>query len=262
MAYPLALAARNLTTQDVEKILKQENIEFPAGRIESKDVDLTIQLNKPYKDVQNFKKLPLKRANDGSIIYLEDVSKIEIGAESTRTLFKGNGKQVVGIGIYQQSDANTIDVADGVKKKIKEIKKSLPPNTTLEVSFDRSNYIKSAIYEVYKTLFIALILVTVIIYLFLGNTRALIIPIVALPVSLISTFLAIYIFDFSINLFTLMALVLAIGIVVDDAIVMLENIMRRIEMGETPLVAAYKGAKQVSFAIVATTVVLVQYLSR
>ncbi len=254
---PLALAARNLTTQDVEKILKQENIEFPAGRIESKDVDLTIQLNKPYKDVQNFKKLPLKRANDGSIIYLEDVSKIEIGAESTRTLFKGNGKQVVGIGIYQQSDANTIDVADGVKKKIKEIKKSLPPNTTLEVSFDRSNYIKSAIYEVYKTLFIALILVTVIIYLFLGNTRALIIPIVALPVSLISTFLAIYIFDFSINLFTLMALVLAIGIVVDDAIVMLENIMRRIDMGETPLVAAYKGAKQVSFAIVATTVVLV-----
>ena len=254
---PLALAARNLTTQDVEKILKQENIEFPAGRIESKDVDLTIQLNKPYKDVQNFKKLPLKRANDGSIIYLEDVSKIEIGAESTRTLFKGNGKQVVGIGIYQQSDANTIDVADGVKKKIKEIKKSLPPNTTLEVSFDRSNYIKSAIYEVYKTLFIALILVTVIIYLFLGNTRALIIPTVALPVSLISTFLAIYIFDFSINLFTLMALVLAIGIVVDDAIVMLENIMRRIDMGETPLVAAYKGAKQVSFAIVATTVVLV-----
>ena len=254
---PLALAARNLTTQDIERILKQENIEFPAGRIESKDVDLTIQLNKPYKDVQNFKKLPLKRANDGSIIYLEDVSKIEIGAESTRTLFKGNGKQVVGIGIYQQSDANTIDVADGVKKKIKEIKKSLPPNTTLEISFDRSNYIKSAIYEVYKTLFIALILVTVIIYLFLGNTRALIIPIVALPVSLISTFLAIYIFDFSINLFTLMALVLAIGIVVDDAIVMLENIMRRIEMGETPLVAAYKGAKQVSFAIVATTVVLV-----
>ena len=116
---PLALAARNLTTQDVEKILKQENIEFPAGRIESKDVDLTIQLNKPYKDVQNFKKLPLKRANDGSIIYLEDVSKIEIGAESTRTLFKGNGKQVVGIGIYQQSDANTIDVADGVKKRLK-----------------------------------------------------------------------------------------------------------------------------------------------
>ena len=119
----LALAARDLTTQEVENALKQENIEFPAGRIESKDIDLTIQLNKAYKDVQNYKKLPLKRANDGSIIYLDVVSKIEIGAESTRTLFKGNGKQVVGIGIYhQQSDANTIDVANGVKKKIKEIK--------------------------------------------------------------------------------------------------------------------------------------------
>jgi len=180
-----------------------------------------------------------------------------LGAESTRTLFKGNGKQVVGIGIYQQSDANTIAVAKGIKKKIEELKPGLPPGTTLEVSFDRSNYISAAIKEVYKTLFIALILVTVIIYLFLGNIRALIVPLVALPVSLISTFLAIYIFDFSINLFTLMALVLAIGIVVDDAIVMLENIVRRIELGDTPLVAAYKGAKQVSFAIIATTVVLV-----
>ncbi len=254
---PIALAARNLTTQEVEEVLRKENIEFPAGRIESKDIDLTIKLDKAYKDLSNFKKLPLKRAQDGSIITLDDVSKIELGAESTRTLFKGNGKQVVGIGIYQQSDANTIAVANGIKNKIKEIKPSLPPGTTLEVSFDRSNYIKAAIKEVYKTLIIALILVTIIIYLFLGNIRALVVPLIALPVSLISTFLSIYIFDFSINLFTLMALVLAIGIVVDDAIVMLENIVRRIELGDSPLVAAYKGAKQVSFAIIATTVVLV-----
>ena len=254
---PLALAARDLTTQEVENALKEENVEFPAGRIESKDIDLTIKLDKAYQNLENYKKLPLKRARDGSIITLNDVARVEVGAESTRTLFKGNGKQVVGIGIYQQSDANTISVANGIKKKIKEIKPSLPPGTSLEVSFDRSNYIKTAIKEVYKTLVIALILVTIIIYLFLGNIRALIVPIIALPVSLISTFLAIYIFDFSINLFTLMALVLAIGIVVDDAIVMLENIMRRIELGETPLVAAYKGAKQVSFAIIATTVVLV-----
>ena len=254
---PLALAARDLTTDEVEQALRKENVEFPAGRIESKDIDLTIRLDKAYQDLENYKKLPLKRANDGSVITLNDVAKVEIGAESTRTLFKGNGKQVVGIGIYQQSDANTISVAKGVKKKIKEIQPSLPPGTTLEVSFDRSNYIKSAIKEVYKTLVIALVLVTIIIYLFLGNIRALIVPIIALPVSLISTFLSIYIFDFTINLFTLMALVLAIGIVVDDAIVMLENIVRRIELGESPLVAAYKGAKQVSFAIIATTVVLV-----
>ena len=254
---PLALAARDLTTQEVEQVLKKENVEFPAGRIESKDIDLTIKLNKAYQSLESYKKLPLKRANDGSIITLDDVSRIELGAESTRTLFKGNGKQVVGIGIYQQSDANTIKVANGIKEKIREIKPTLPPGTDLEVSFDRSNYIKVAIKEVYKTLIIALILVTIIIYLFLGNLRSLIVPIIALPVSLISTFLSIYIFDFSINLFTLMALVLAIGIVVDDAIVMLENIVRRIELGETPLVAAYNGAKQVSFAIIATTVVLV-----
>jgi len=254
---PIALAARDLTTQEVERALNKENVEFPAGRIESKDIDLTIKLNKAYQNLENYKKLPLKRAKDGSVITLEDVARIEVGAASTRTLFKGDGKQVVGIGIYQQSDANTIAVAKGIKNKIKEIKQTLPEGTTLEVSFDRSRYIKSAISEVYKTLFIALILVTVIIYLFLGNLRALIVPAVALPVSLISTFLALYIFDFSINLFTLMALVLAIGIVVDDAIVMLENIVRRIELGESPLVAAYKGAKQVSFAIIATTVVLV-----
>ena len=254
---PIALAARDLTTQEVESVLRKENVDFPAGRIESKDVDLTIKLDKAYKNLESYKKLPLKRARDGSIITLSDVAKVELGAESTRTLFKGNGKQVVGIGIYQQSDANTIKVANGIKSKINDIRPGLPPGTSLEVSFDRSNYIKAAIKEVYKTLFIALILVTIIIYLFLGNIRALIVPLIALPVSLISTFLSIYFFDFSINLFTLMALVLAIGIVVDDAIVMLENIVRRIELGDTPLVAAYKGAKQVSFAIIATTVVLV-----
>jgi len=254
---PIALAARDLTTQEVEQALRKENVEFPAGRIESKDIDLTIKLDKAYQNLENYKKLPLKRAKDGSVITLEDVARVEVGAASTRTVFKGDGKQVVGIGIYQQSDANTIDVANGIKKQIKEIERSLPEGTNLEVSFDRSRYIKAAISEVYKTLFVALILVTIIIYLFLGNIRALIVPAVALPVSLISTFLAIYIFNFSINLFTLMALVLAIGIVVDDAIVMLENIVRRIELGESPLVAAYKGARQVSFAIIATTVVLV-----
>ena len=254
---PIALAARDLTTQEVEQALRKENVEFPAGRIESKDIDLTIKLDKAYQNLENYKKLPLKRAKDGSVITLEDVARVEVGAASTRTVFKGDGKQVVGIGIYQQSDANTIDVANGIKNKIKELERTLPEGTSLEVSFDRSRYIKAAISEVYKTLFVALVLVTIIIYLFLGNIRALIIPVVALPVSLISTFLAIYIFDFSINLFTLMALVLAIGIVVDDAIVMLENIVRRIELGESPLVAAYKGAKQVSFAIIATTVVLV-----
>ncbi|WP_075534719.1 efflux RND transporter permease subunit [Candidatus Pelagibacter communis] len=254
---PIALAARDLTTQEVEQTLRSENLEFPSGRIESKDIDLTIKLENAYDKIETYKNLPLKKSFDGSITKLSDVARVEFGPVSTRTVFKGNGKQVVGIGIYQQSDANTIKVANRLKKKIKEIQPTLPDGTSLEVSFDRSNYISTAIYEVYKTLVIALILVTIIIYLFLGNIRALVVPIIALPVSLISTFLAIYFFDFSINLFTLMALVLAIGIVVDDAIVMLENIVRRVEKGETSLVAAYKGSKQVSFAIIATTLVLV-----
>ena len=254
---PIALAARDLTTQEVEQTLRSENLEFPSGRIESKDIDLTIKLENAYDKIETYKNLPLKKSFDGSITKLSDVARVEFGPVSTRTVFKGNGKQVVGIGIYQQSDANTIKVANRLKKKIKEIQPTLPDGTSLEVSFDRSNYISTAIYEVYKTLVIALILVTIIIYLFLGNIRALVVPIIALPVSLISTFLAIYFFDFSINLFTLMALVLAIGIVVDDAIVMLENIVRRVEKGETSLVASYKGSKQVSFAIIATTLVLV-----
>ena len=124
---PIALAARDITTQEVENALREENVEFPAGRIESKDVDLTIKLDKAYKNLENYKKLPLKRANDGSVITLSDVARVELGAESTRTLFKGNGKQVVGIGIYQQSDANTIAVAKGIKNKINEIKPTLPP---------------------------------------------------------------------------------------------------------------------------------------
>merc|ERR1711991_4957 len=165
---PIALAARDLTTQEVEQTLRSENLEFPSGRIESKDIDLTIKLENAYNKIETYKNLPLKKSFDGSITKLSDVARVEFGPVTTRTIFKGNGKQVVGIGIYQQSDANTIKVANRLKKKIKEIQPTLPDGTSLEVSFDRSNYISTAIYEVYKTLVIALILVTIIIYLFLG----------------------------------------------------------------------------------------------
>jgi len=164
---------------------------------------------------------------------------------------------VVGIGIYQQSNSNTIAVVDGIKKKLTEVKKNLPEGVQLDVAFDRSNYIRVAVNEVYVTLFISVALVVGVIYLFLGNLTSVIIPALAIPVSLISTFLLIYAANFSLNLFTLMALVIAIGLVVDDAIVMLENIYRRVEGGESPLIASYKGASQVSFAIIATTVVLI-----
>ena len=254
---PSALSARDLTVADIESALLKENVEFPSGRLESKRMDLTLKVDKSYKNVEDFRNLPLKKARDGSLVKLKDVAKVEFGPLNMRTMFKGNGYPVVGIGIYQQSNANTISVADGVKKKLIEVKKNLPEGAQLDVAFDRSNYIRVAVNEVYVTLFISVALVIGVIYLFLGNFSSVIIPTLAIPVSLISTFLLIYAANFSLNLFTLMALVIAIGLVVDDAIVMLENIYRRVETGETPLIASYKGASQVSFAIIATTVVLI-----
>ena len=254
---PSALSARDLTVADIESVLLKENIELPAGRLESKRIDLNIKLDKNYKNVEDFKNLPIKRARDGSLIRLKDVARVELGPLNLRTLFKGNGDPVVGIGIYQQSNSNTIAVVDGIKKKLTEVKKNLPEGIQLDVAFDRSNYIRVAVNEVYITLFISVALVVAVIYLFLGNLTSVIIPALAIPVSLISTFLLIYAANFSLNLFTLMALVIAIGLVVDDAIVMLENIYTRVEGGETPLIASYKGASQVSFAIIATTVVLI-----
>ncbi|MEY3191712.1 MAG: Acriflavin resistance protein, partial [Pseudomonadota bacterium] len=254
---PIALAARDLTIADIETALQKENIEFPSGRLESKQIDLSLKLDKNYKTVEDFRNLTLKKSRDGSLIKLKDVARVEFGPLNLRTLFKGNGYPVVGIGVYQQSNANTIAVADGVKKKVIEIRKSLPEGVQLDVAFDRSNYIRVAVNEVYVTLFISIILVIGVIYLFLGNLTSVIIPTLAIPVSLIATFLLIYGANFTLNLFTLMALVIAIGLVVDDAIVMLENIYRRVETGETPLVASYRGASQVSFAIISTTVVLI-----
>lgn len=254
---PSALSARDLTVSDIESVLLKENIELPAGRLESKSIDLNIKVDKNYKNVEDFKNLPIKRARDGSLVRLKDVARVELGPLNLRTLFKGNGDPVVGIGIYQQSNSNTIAVVDGIKKKLTEVKKNLPEGVQLDVAFDRSNYIRVAVNEVYVTLFISVALVVGVIYLFLGNLTSVIIPALAIPVSLISTFLLIYAANFSLNLFTLMALVITIGLVVDDAIVMLENIYRRVEGGESPLIASYKGASQVSFAIIATTVVLI-----
>ena len=254
---PAAMAARNITVQELEDTLRKQNVEFPAGKVESKKMDLVIKVQKAYVELEDYKELIISRNIDGSIVKLRDVARIEVGALNTNTIFKGNGKQNVGLGIYQQSTANTIEVAKLIKEKIIEIKPTLPSGSTLEVAFDRSTYIEGAINEVYRTIIIAVILVIIIIYLFLGNLTAVIIPSVAIPVCLISTFLAIYLAGFTLNLFTLMAIVIAIGIVVDDAIVMGENIYRRMEGGETSLVAAFKGSKQVAFAIIATTIVLV-----
>ncbi len=258
---PIKLAANDLTIQELENALRSENVSLPAGTLEATNVDLTLNLDKSYTTIDQLKSLPLKKNKD-NIVKLSDVAEVEFGPVSEKTLFKAQRKdnlnlRTVGIGIYARSGASTVELSKDIKKKLKEVRKSLPDGLNIEVAFNRANYVGAAINEVYKTLLIAFILVVIIIYLFLGNLKAVIVPAVALPVSLIASFLGIYIFDLSINIFVLLSFILAIGIITDDSVIMTDAIYRRIENGEKPLVAAYKGSKQITFAIIATTLILV-----
>ncbi|MDC1033190.1 efflux RND transporter permease subunit [Candidatus Pelagibacter sp.] len=258
---PIKLAANDLTIQEVESALRGENIRLPAGTLEANNIDLTLNLDKSYNNIESIKQLPIKKSAN-KVILLSDVANIEFGPVSEKTLFKAQTKdqinlKTVGIGIYARSGASTVELSKDIKKKIVEVKKSLPEGLDLRVSFNRANYVEAAIEEVYKTLVIAFILVVIIIYLFLGNLKAVIVPAIALPVSLIASFLGLYIFGLSINIFVLLSFILAIGIITDDSVIMTDAIYRRIENGESPLVAAYKGSKQISFAIIATTLILI-----
>lgn len=253
-----ALAARQLTVGDIESALRSENVELPAGSIESITKDFTVRMERSYKTLDDFRQLVISRGeSDDYLVRLSDVARVTIGAVESRTLLRGNGIPMVGIGIIKQSKANTIEVARLAKQEMKEINRTLPEGMSIKMSYDTSVFIESSIEEVYKTLFIAVGLVVLIIYVFLGNARAMLVPSVTVPVSLIGTFIILYAFGFTINLLTLLALILAIGLVVDDAIVVIENIHRRVEMGEPRVVAAFRGTRQVGFAVVATTAVLV-----
>ena len=258
---PIKLAANNLTVQEVEQAIRSENINLPSGSLESNNIELTLNLDKPYNDLEKLKQLPIKK-NKNSLVRLSEVADVEFGPVSEKALFRTQSKDslnlnTVGVGIYARSGSSTVELAKEIKKKIKEIKKNLPEGLNLEIAFSRATYIKAAINEVYKTLMIAFILVVAIIYLFLGNFKAVIVPAIALPVSLIATFLGIFFFDLSINIFVLLSFILAIGIITDDSVIMTDAIYRRIENGENSLVAAYKGSKQITFAIIATTLILI-----
>ena len=252
-----AMAARQVTVSDVEQALRQENVELPAGTLKSLYRDFAIKVDRQYRASEDFEKLVLRREASGYQLTLGDIARIELGAEEPRNLFRGNGIPQVGIGIVKQSTANTLEVAHAVKQEAERVRPGLPQGTTLHDSYDSSVFIDSAISEVYKTLFIAAGLVVLVIFLFLGDFRAMLVPAITVPVSLIATFTVLYFLGYTINLLTLLALVLAIGLVVDDSIVVLENIHRRLLAGEPPLVAAFRGARQVGFAVVATTAVLV-----
>jgi len=252
------LAARGLTVTDVEAALRAENLELPAGGIESVDRQFGVRMSRAFEEADDFARLVLARGRDDYLVRLGDVARVERGTEEDRTFFRGNGVPMVGIGVIKQSTANTIAVADAAKAEAARINPTLPEGMAIKQSFDSSVFIKDAVKEVYKTLTIAIGLVILVIFLFLGSVRAMLVPAVTVPVSLVATFTVLLALGFSLNILTLLALVLAIGLVVDDAIVVLENIHRRMEeYGETRLVAAYRGTRQVAFAVVATTVVLV-----
>lgn len=252
-----SMAARNITVQDIERTLREENVELPAGRIESVDRDFSIRVERSYLSEQDFANMVIARSENNSLVRLGDVAEVFIGAQDDENMFRGNGKNMVGLGVIKQSKGNTLDVVKSARKEMIAIRNTLPVGTTITNSYDSSIFIQGSIDEVYNTLIIAMLMVVLVIFLFLGNVRATLIPAITVPVALIGSMMALSWFGFSINLLTLLALVLAIGLVVDDAIVVLENIYRRIENGQTPLMAAYEGGREVAFAVVATTLVLV-----
>lgn len=252
-----ALAARGLTVQDIASALRRENVELPGGALEGEQRDFTVRVTRSYRQPEQFAVLPLAKGRDGYVIRLADVARVELASTERRNLLRGNGVPQIGLGVIKQSKANTVAVAQAVREAAARMRNALPPGMSLEVAFDSSVYIDSAIREVWFTLAITMFLVIAVIYLFLGSWRAALVPAVTIPVCIIGTFIGLDAFDFSINLITLLALVLCIGLVVDDAIVVLENNQRRVDLGEPALVAAHRGTRQVGFAVIATTLVLV-----
>ncbi|RUO19021.1 multidrug transporter AcrB [Aliidiomarina iranensis] len=252
-----AMAARGITVTDIENRLRAENVELPAGTIESRDREFSVRVARSYLSPTDFANLSIISGSDGYLVRLGEVARVSLEAEDDRSEFRGNGINMVGIGIIRQSDANTLDVVDKVNEEVERLRQTLPASMILVPSYDSSIFIRDSIQEVYNTLFIAMAMVVIVIFLFLGNLRVTLIPAITVPVALLSSYIVLYALGFSINLLTLLALVLAIGLVVDDSIVVLENIYRRVEAGDPPLLAAYRGAREVGFAVIATTLVLI-----
>ncbi|ABE58792.1 efflux RND transporter permease subunit [Chromohalobacter israelensis] len=253
-----ALAARGLTVTDVEDALRAENVELPAGFLESDSRQFTLRLPRGFETAADFRDLVIDQGDDGYLTRLSDVAGVEVGSVEERSLFRGNGVPMVGLGIMKQSTANILEVSQGVKAEMARLESTLPDGMQMRLNFDSSVFVSGALTEVVATLFIAMGLVVVVIFLFLGNVRTTLVPAVTVPISIIGTFIALNAFGFTLNLLTLLALVLAIGLVVDDAIVVLENVHRRMQLyGETPLVAAFRGTRQIGFAVIATTLVLI-----
>lgn len=286
---PAAMAARGITVTDVENALTSQNVELPAGALESGQKNYTVRVARTYANAQAFSQLPIGtrglttvsatgatqgasssgavaslpsgatgavQGQTGYVTRLGDIARVEEAPQEDRRLFRGNGLDQIGLAVTRQAQSNDLAISEGVRKMIEEVRASLPPGVELVVGSDNSVFTSHAIDEVWITIGISLVLVALVNFIFLGTFRAALIPSIVAPICLLSTFIVLAPLGFSLNLLTLLALVLAIGLVVDDAIVVTENIQRRIDHGEPPLVAAERGARQVFFAVVATTVVL------
>ncbi|MGZ8337030.1 MAG: efflux RND transporter permease subunit, partial [Allosphingosinicella sp.] len=253
---PERLAAFSLTPADIESALRRQNVELPAGRLESAQQNVTLRVDRPFATQQDFAALIVGRGQDGYLVRLGDVARIEQGPENPYSAFRLNGNSAVGLGIVRQSGANTLAVAEAAKAAADQLRPNLPEGMEISVGSDDSLFISRAIDKVWVTLAEAAVLVVLVIFLFLGSWRATLIPAVTVPLCLLASFGVLWLCGFSINLLTLLALVLSIGIVVDDAIVVLENVYHRIEEGEPPLRAAFEGTRQVGFAVLSTTMVV------
>ncbi len=253
---PKKLAAYQLTSLDVRNALQRENIELPSGSVEGNTTELTVRTLGRLTTPEEFNNLILK-AENGNIVRFRDIGFAELGPENLRTILKRDGVPMVGNAVTPQPGSNHIEIADEVYKRLEQIKKDLPADITVGIGFDTTEYIRASIKEVEETILMAFVLVVLIIFLFLRDWRSTVIPALAIPISLIGAFFIMYLAGFSINVLTLLGIVLSIGIVVDDAIVVLENIYAKIEKGMTPMQAAIVGSKEIFFAVLATTVALV-----
>lgn len=251
-----AMAARNLTVADVEDALRRNNVELPAGEIESSRRLFNVRLDTRLRTVEQFRDIVVQRIA-GYPVRVSDIARVTRGIEDDQILVRANGAEAVGIGIARQSQANTVAISKLVREEIDKIRPSLPEGMDVSIGSDDAIFISASITEVMKALGLSLALVVTVIFLFLMSLRASLVPFVTIPVSLIGCFIMINALGFSINVLTLLALLLAIGLVVDDAIVVLENIQRRIDDGESPLLASLLGSRQVTFAVIATSLTLI-----
>ncbi len=252
-----ALAARQLTVNDIENALRRENVEFPAGRIESREREFTLRTRTSMESAEDFRQLVIGRSRDGYLVRLGDVADVRLAAEDQRNLARANGLPGISLGIIPNSKANVLEVSQAVRSEIERVNLSLPDDIRGEVNLDFSVFVEQSMKKVVFVLLETLLIVLIVIFVFLGTVRATIIPAVTIPISLLAAAMVMVTLGYSLNTLTLLGAVLAIGLVVDDAIVVLENITRRIEEGEPALLAAIHGSKEIGFAVVATTMVLI-----